>query len=246
MQHNVVSHQAWLDARKNLLAAEKAFTRERDRISQQRRDLPWEQVTTEYVFDGPRGPRSLSDLFDGRSQLVVYHFMFAPNWDEGCQSCSFWADNFNPIGVHLNHRDVTMVAISRAPYEKLAAYEGRMGWSFPWFSSNRNTFNYDYFVSYRDQDLAKGRVVYNYADVDFDPDDTDMPGISVFYRDDTGRIFHTYSTYGRGIDMMNTAYNYLDLVPKGRDEDGGGMSQWLRRHDEYDSQPAAQDAARAR
>jgi predicted dithiol-disulfide oxidoreductase (DUF899 family) len=234
MEHAVVSHQAWLDARKDLLAAEKAFTRERDRVSQQRRDLPWEQVTKEYVFDGPQGARSLSDLFDGRSQLVVYHFMFAPDWDAGCKSCSFWADNFNPVGVHLNHRDVTMVAISRAPYDKLAAYQRRMSWRFSWFSSDRNTFNYDYSVSFGDDDLAKGRALYNYVDVELDGE-TDLPGISVFYKDDAGRIFHTYSTYGRGIDLMNTAYNYLDLVPKGRDEGDGGMGPWLRRHDEYDS-----------
>jgi predicted dithiol-disulfide oxidoreductase (DUF899 family) len=244
MEHAVVSHQAWLEARKQLLAAEKAFTRERDRISQMRRDLPWEQVTTEYAFDGPQGSRSLTDLFEGRRQLVVYHFMYAPQWDAGCPSCSFWADNFNPTGVHLNHRDVTMVAISRAPYEKLAAYRARMGWSFPWFSSNRNSFNYDYGVSFSDE-VAKGNGIYNYREADLEGD-TDLPGISVFYKDDSGRIFHTYSTYGRGIDLMNTVYNYLDLVPKGRDEDDGNMA-WLRRHDEYgDAKPAAQDAARAR
>lgn len=246
MEHVVVSHQEWLAARKKLQAAEKAFTRERDRISQLRRELPWEEVTTEYEFDGPQGPRSLSDLFDGRRQLVVYHFMFAPDWDAGCRSCSFWADNFNPICVHLNHRDVTMVAISRAPYEKLAAYRKRMGWSFPWYSSNRNTFNYDYSVSFSKEDLAKGHSIYNYRAYELVDDDTDEPGISVFYKDDSGRIFHTYSTYSRGIDLMNTAYNYLDLVPKGRDE-GDVIMAWLRRHDEYDdAKPSAQETARAR
>lgn len=238
MEHTVVSHQAWVEARKNFLAAEKAFTQARDRLSQQRRDLPWEQVTAEYVFDGPHGRRTLAELFEGRSQLVVYHFMFAPDWGEGCKSCSFWADNFNPVAVHLNHRDVTMVAISRAPYEKLAAYQKRMGWSFPWYSSNRNPFNYDYGVSYGDADHAKGHADYNYRDIELEGE-TDLPGISVFYKDDDGRIFHTYSTYGRGIDLMNTAYNYLDLVPKGRDEDDGGMSSWLRRHDEYDAKSPA-------
>ncbi len=233
MEHAVVSHEEWLAARKDLLAAEKTFTRERDRISQQRRDLPWELVTTEYVFDGAQGAQSLSDLFDGRRQLVVYHFMYAPDWDAGCKSCSFWADNFNPVGVHLNHRDVTMVAISRAPYATLAAYEERMGWSFPWYSSNFNTFNYDYGVSFSDADRAKGHGQYNYVDLELDADDTDLPGISVFYKDDAGRIYHTYSAYGRGIDLMNTAYNYLDLVPKGRHEGEGGMGPWLRRHDEY-------------
>lgn len=246
MEHVVVSHQEWLAARKKLQAAEKVFTRERDRISQLRRELPWEEVTTEYVFDGPQGPRSLSDIFDDRRQLVVYHFMFAPDWDAGCRSCSFWADNFNPICVHLNHRDVTMAAISRAPYEKLAAYRKRMGWSFPWYSSNRNTFNYDYSVSFSEADLAKGHTIYNYREYELVDDDTDEPGISVFYKDDSGRIFHTYSTYSRGIDLMNTAYNYLDLVPKGRDE-GDVIMGWLRRHDEYDdAKPAAQETARAR
>lgn len=233
MEHAVVSHQAWVEARKQLLAAEKTFTRERDRMSQARRDLPWEEVATAYVFDGAQGPKSLAELFEGRSQLVVYHFMYAPDWDAGCPSCSFWADNFNPAPVHLNHRDVTMVAISRAPYETLAAYQQRMGWSFPWYSSGRNTFNYDYGVSFDDATLAKGQASYNYVEIDLDGA-TDLPGISVFYKDDAGRIFHTYSTYERGIDLMNTVYNYLDLVPKGRDEGGNGMRPWLRRHDEYD------------
>jgi predicted dithiol-disulfide oxidoreductase (DUF899 family) len=231
MEHAVVSHEEWVEARKKLLAAEKTFTRERDRVSQARRDLPWEAVTEAYVFDGPNGRRTLGELFDGRSQLIVYHFMFAPDWDAGCPSCSFWADSFNPVGVHLNHRDATMVAISRAPYEKLAAYRRRMGWSFPWFSSSGNSFNYDYGVSFRDEDRARG-ALYNYGLIDQE-EETDLPGISVFYKDAAGRIFHTYSTYTRGIDLMNTTYNYLDLVPKGRDE-GAGIMAWLRRHDEYD------------
>jgi predicted dithiol-disulfide oxidoreductase (DUF899 family) len=238
MEHAVVSHQEWVDARKKFLADEKAFTRERDRISAQRRALPWEEISGEYVFDGAWGPKTLAELFEGRSQLVVYHFMYAPDWDEGCKSCSFWADNFNPVGVHLNHRDVTMVAISRAPYPQLAAYQKRMGWNFPWYSSGRNTFNYDLGVSFRDEEVAKGRGVFNYVVIDLDGA-TDLPGISVFYKDDAGRIFHTYSTYGRGIDLMNTAYNYLDLVPKGRDEGDRGMGPWLRRHDEYDARPAS-------
>jgi predicted dithiol-disulfide oxidoreductase (DUF899 family) len=230
MEHAVVSHDAWVEARKKLLAAEKAFTRERDRVSAARRDLPWEEVTTAYMFDGPDGPRSFAELFDGRSQLVVYHFMYAPEWDAGCPSCSFWADSFNPVGVHLNHRDVTMVAISRAPRDQLAAYEKRMGWSFPWYSSGRNTFNYDFGVSFRE---GGGGTDYNYGQLSAGGE-TDLPGISVFYKDASGRIFHTYSTYTRGIDLMNTAYNYLDLVPKGRDEGDSGMGLWLRRHDEYD------------
>ena len=204
----------------------------RDRVAQLRRDLPWEPVSTDFVFDGPNGQERLSELFDGRSQLIVYHFMFAPEWDAGCKSCSFWADNFDPIIVHLNHRDVSMVAISRAPYEKLEAFEKRMGWSFKWLSSASNAFHYDYGVSFRADDVAKGSVRYNYRQ--FDPDgDTDLPGISVFIKTDDGKMYHTYSCYARGIDLMNTAYNYLDLTPKGRDE-GDAPQRWVRRHDEYD------------
>lgn len=231
MDHKIVSAEAWLEERKELLAKEKAFTRLRDELAQARRELPWEPVKEDYVFEGPHGPEKLSELFEGRSQLIVYHLMFAPDWDAACPSCSFWADNFNPIIVHLNHRDTSMVAISRAPYAKLAQYEKRMGWSFKWLSSGANSFNYDYDVSFPQEDLDKGRCFYNYA-MD-DPGVTDKEGISVFFKTSDGKMFHTYSTYQRGIDLMNTAYNYLDLTAKGRDEEDVSMRMWLRRHDEY-------------
>lgn len=228
--HQVVAHDAWLEARKELLRKEKEFTRLRDQLSQQRRDLPWEAVTKAYVFEGPDGKQTLQELFDGRSQLIVYHFMFDPSWEAGCPHCSFWADNFNGIIVHLNQRDVTMVAVSRAPYSQLAAYERRMGWSFKWVSAGDTDFNIDSYVSFTPDEVAQGAAYYNYTVQD--PGDSEREGVSVFYRDPAGSVFHTYSTYARGIDIVNTAYNYLDLVPKGRDEGGRGPF-WLRRHDEY-------------
>lgn len=240
MQHPVVSHDEWLAARTQLLADEKAFTRRRDQLSQQRRDLPWEVVDKEYVFEGAHGPMTLAELFDGRSQLVVYHAMFNPataspstTWteDAACQSCSFWADNFNGIVVHLNHRDVTLVAVARAPYAKIAAYRQRMGWTFPWVSSGTSDFNFDYHVSFTAQELAERKADYNYTMQD--PRLSELPGVSVFFKDAAGKIFHTYSTYERGIDMLNVAYHYLDLVPKGRDEGDRGQ-YWVRRHDEYE------------
>jgi predicted dithiol-disulfide oxidoreductase (DUF899 family) len=228
--HRVVAHEEWVSMRTALLQKEKAFTRLRDELSQARRELPWEAVEKEYVFDGPNGKQSLRDLFDGRSQLVVYHFMFDPSWQAGCPHCSRWADSFNAPIVHLNQRDVTMVAISRAPYEKLAAYQTRMGWTFKWLSSGGNEFNDDYCVSFTPEEVAAKRAYYNYTVQD--PRSTQREGISVFYKDADGRVFHTYSAYARGIDMMNVDYQYLDLVPKGRDENGRGPF-WVRRHDEY-------------
>jgi predicted dithiol-disulfide oxidoreductase (DUF899 family) len=232
-RHKVVTHAAWLEARRRFLRKEKAFTRLRDRLSRERRGLPWERVDKAYVFEGPDGKETLAQLFDGRRQLVVYHFMFAPEWDAGCPHCSFWADNFDDNVVHLAHRDVTMVAISRAPYRKLAAYKKRMGWSFRWLSSFGTDFNFDYQASFRLEDLAKRRALYNFKIQD--PGVSDREGVSVFVKGPRGAVFHTYSTYARGIDMLNTAYHYLDLVPKGRDEAGHAFSQfWVRRHDEYD------------
>jgi predicted dithiol-disulfide oxidoreductase (DUF899 family) len=229
-KHKVLSREKWLAARKALLVKEKAFTRLRDRLSRQRRALPWVKVDKNYVFDGPTGRETLSDLFDDRSQLIVYHFMFAPDWDAGCKHCSFWADNFDKIIVHLNHRDVTMVAASRAPYSKLAAYQKRMGWNFKWVSSGGTDFNFDYHVSFTPEEEANKKALFNYKMQD--PDSSDREGASIFYKDAKGNIFHTYSTYARGIDMANTAYHYLDLVPKGRDEEKTGPS-WLRRRDAY-------------
>ncbi len=231
--HDVVSNERWIEARKALLAKEKEFTRMRDAISKERRKLPWERVDKEYVFDGPGGKETLADLFDGRSQLLVYHFMYGPDWTEGCKSCSFLADHFNPAIPHLRQRDVTMVAVSRAPLEILEAFKKRMGWSFKWVSSLGNDFNRDYQVSFTEEELEKGDVYYNYARQGFPS--TEAPGVSVFYKDENGEVFHTYSSYQRGLDMFITAYHYLDLVPKGRDE--GGLSytmEWLRLHDEYD------------
>ncbi|WP_105423149.1 thioredoxin family protein [Neorhizobium sp. T25_27] len=232
MQNQVVSPEEWLKARVDLLAAEKEFTRQRDALTRRRMAMPWERVEKPYRFEGPDGELSLADLFDGRSQLIVYHFMFGPDWQEACKSCSFWADNFNGIPVHLNHRDVTFVAISRAPLAKLDAYKKRMGWNFPWFSSHGSDFNFDYQVSVRPEDLPKGMAYYNYK---VQPSNaSEEVGISVFYRDESGEVFHTYSCYSRGVDMLNGAYHFLDLVPKGRDEDDLDYPMaWVRRHDQY-------------
>jgi predicted dithiol-disulfide oxidoreductase (DUF899 family) len=238
--HRIASHEEWLAARKQHLIEEKEFTRLRDRLSQRRRELPWELVDQDYVFDGPNGRQTLAELFDGRSQLVVYHAMFdaehaspSTSWtsEAACPGCSFWADNFNGIIVHLNHRDVTLVAISRAPYPKIAAYKNRMGWTFQWFSSGTTDFNFDYGVSFSEKELADGKADYNYTVQD--PRQSEREGLSVFSRDSAGKIFHTYSAYARGLDMLNVAYHYLDLVPKGRDEGDRSMF-WVRRHDEYD------------
>ncbi|MCY1018662.1 DUF899 domain-containing protein [Pyxidicoccus sp. MSG2] len=230
--HGVVSREAWLDARKRLLLKEKDFTHAKDELSRERRELPWVRVDKPYVFQGPEGEETLSQLFQGRSQLIVYHFMFAPEWEAGCKSCSFWADNFNGVVPHLAQRDVSFVAISRAPFSKLQAFERRMGWSFKWLSSAGTDFNQDYCVSFTPEDLAGKRAVYNYAPLERPM--TDLQGISTFYRDADGGLFHTYSCYGRGVDMMNTAYQYLDLVPKGRDEQGLPWPMaWVKLRDEY-------------
>jgi predicted dithiol-disulfide oxidoreductase (DUF899 family) len=229
-QHAVVTNKQWLKARTVLLSKEKEFTRLRDKLSRQRRKLPWERVEKKYVFDGPGGKESLGELFENRSQLVVYHFMFNPVSDEGCKHCSFWADNFNGIVVHLNDRDATFVAISRAPLAKIEPFKKRMGWSFKWLSSSQNDFNYDYQASFTPEAIRSGTVFYNYAKQKMNM--SDREGVSVFHKDASGAIFHTYSTYARGIDMLNTAYHYLDLLPKGRDE-GDSPQSWVRFHDRY-------------
>jgi predicted dithiol-disulfide oxidoreductase (DUF899 family) len=230
--HDVVSHDQWIEARKKLLIEEKEFTRLRDRLSQRRRDLPWERVEKDYAFEGPDGKQTLAELFDGRSQLIVYHFMLGPDWAEGCKSCSFWADQFDGADIHLANRDVTLLAVSRAPLPKIEGYKKRMGWRFKWVSSFGSDFNFDYGVSQTTDALAAGAVVYNFAPIKTSM--TELPGISVFARDADGAVFHTYSCYARGLDMLNGAYQYLDLAAKGRDEAGlpHGMS-WVRRHDEY-------------
>ena len=227
----VVSHEQWVTERVAFMAKEKEFTRLRDELSRQRRELPWEKVTKSYVFDGPRGRETLAELFEGRSQLVVYHFMFSPSWSEGCKSCSFWADNFDGIDIHLAHRDITFLAISRAPLPKLEAYKRRMGWSFKWVSASESDFNYDFQVSFDPEAAKNGTAHYNFGTGHQVQED--MPGISVFCKDRKGDIYHTYSAYSRGIDLMNGAYNYIDLTPKGHDE-GKGIMSWLRRHDQYE------------
>ena len=228
--HRVVSRDNWIVARKKLLAREKAFTRARDRLARERRALPWEAVAKEYAFDGADGRQTLSELFDGRSQLIVYHFMFGPDWNAGCPHCSRWADNFNGVIAHLNQRDVSFVAVSRAPYARLAAYRERMGWNFKWLSSFGSDFNFDYGVSFTPEEMTRKKAFYNFRMQD--PGPSEREGISVFFKDTAGRIFRTYSTYARGIDMMSVDYQYLDLVPKGRDEGGRGP-YWVKRRDEY-------------
>ncbi len=232
--HPVVSRDTWLEARQAYLVKEKEFTRLRDELSRQRRELPWVKVDKAYIFHGPNGPESLSELFDGRSQLLVYHFMYGPDWEEGCPSCSFWADHFDSMTIHLNHRDVTMLAVSRGPLDQLDAYKRRMGWTFKWVSSCATDFNFDYHVSFTPQEIETGERYYNYQQGSQFPA-PEAPGVSVFYKDETGAIFHTYSCYARGLDMLNSTYQHLDLVPKGRDEaDLPYPMAWVRRHDSYD------------
>ncbi|HEV3087088.1 MAG TPA: thioredoxin family protein [Candidatus Elarobacter sp.] len=228
--HRVLPHDEWVEVRKELLAKEKEFTRARDALSQARRDLPWERVEKDYVFDGPDGKESLADLFAGSSQLIVYHFMFDPGEDEGCAHCSLWADTFDGIPVHLKALDAAFVAISSAPLAKLEAYEKRMGWHFKWLSSFENDFKRDFGAQFTQQEVDEKRAFFNYTVQD--PYDTQREGISVFYKDGDGTIYHTYSTFARGIDIVNGAYNFIDMTPKGRDE-GEIPQRWVRRHDEY-------------
>jgi predicted dithiol-disulfide oxidoreductase (DUF899 family) len=230
-QPKIVSRQEWIAARKEFLAKEKEFTRLRDELSRERRQLPWEQVEKHYEFDGPNGKLALSDMFDGRSQLVIYHFMFGPGWAEGCPSCSYIADHFDGMAIHLANRDVTLVAVSRAPLAEIEAFKNRMGWRFRWVSSFGSDFNYDYQVSATPEQLGKGKVYYNFEMTEFPSQE--RPGLSVFFKD-SGGVFHTYSTYARGLDILLGAYNFLDLVPKGRDEAGLKHSMaWVRHHDKY-------------
>src|SRR6267143_32790 len=214
----IVSEADWLVARKDLLTREKEFSRQRDALSAARRSLPWVKIDKEYIFDGPEGKEALADLFDGRSQLIVYHFMLGPDWDEGCKSCSYLADHFDGANWHLPHRDVTLIAISRAALPKLEAYKKRLGWRFKWLSSHDNEFNFDYHVSFTKEEEKANKVYYNYGMGEFMSDE--LPGLSVFYKDENGDIFQSYPTYARRLDILVGAYNFLDLVPKGRDEDG--------------------------
>jgi predicted dithiol-disulfide oxidoreductase (DUF899 family) len=225
----VVSHEEWLAARKAFLAKEKAFTHQREELASERRALPWERVEKAYLFEGLDGRLTLADLFAGRGQLIVQHFMYGPDWDEGCPSCSFWADNFNGIDVHLAARDTSFVVVSRGPVAKLEAYKKRMGWTFRWVSSAGGDFSFDYGASFEPDE--KG-LKYNFDTLK--PYGEETPGVSVFRRGDDGAIYHTYSTYARGLDMLNGAYQLLDLTSKGRDESGLPWSMaWLKRHDRY-------------
>ena len=230
-QARVVSPDEWLVARKDLLNREKELSRLRDEVSRHRRELPWVKVDKQYVFDGPDGRETLADLFGGRSQLIVYHFMLGPGWEEGCKSCSYLADHFDGANWHLPHRDVTLVVVSQAPLPEIEAYKKRMGWRFKWVSSYGSAFNFDYHVSFTKDDEAKGEVYYNYGMGEFISDE--LPGLSVFYKEKNGDLFHTYSTYARGLDTLVGAYNFLDLAPKGRDENPDSTMDWVRRHDEY-------------
>jgi predicted dithiol-disulfide oxidoreductase (DUF899 family) len=244
VNHPVVSGDQWIAARKALLAREKELTRLRDQIARERRALPWVRIEKRYVFDAPEGRRTLADLFEGRRQLLVQHFMFGPGWEQGCPSCSFMADHTDGMNVHLAQRDVTLATVSRAPLADIERFRRRMGWQFQWVSSYGSDFNRDFGVSFTPEDMARGEVYYNYAMQPFPAEEA--PGISVFYKDDASAVFHTYSTFGRGVEVMMGAYNLLDLTPTGRDEDGLAYAMaWVRHHDRYEPAPHAEAAPAA-
>jgi predicted dithiol-disulfide oxidoreductase (DUF899 family) len=240
--HSVVSKDRWIEERKKLLAREKELTHLRDQIARERRALPWVRIDKNYVFDTSEGQRTLAELFEGRRQLLVQHFMFGPGWEQGCPSCSYMADHTDGMNVHLKHRDITFVAISRAPLPDIERFRNRMGWQFKWVSSHGSDFNYDFHVSFTPDEQARGEVNYNFGIQPFQSEE--MPGISVFYKNDAGEVFHTYSTYGRGVEVMMGAYNMMDLTPKGRDEDRLSFTmEWVRHHDRYDPAPVEKPAA---
>ncbi len=237
--HMTVSRDTWLEARRDLLAAEKDLTRRSDQVAQLRRQLPWVRIDKGYTFDGPDGRQTLADLFDGRHQLLVQHFMLAPGWEEGCPSCSYMADHTDGMTAHLAHRDVTFVAVSRAPLAEIERFRQRMGWQFKWVSSYGTEFNYDFGVSFTPEQVAKGRINYNYGKWSLKGEE--WPGVSSFYKDDAGDVFHTYSTYGRGVEVMMGTYRMLDLTPNGRGErdDTIYKMEWVRHHDRYEPEPVA-------
>lgn len=244
VNHPVVSRDRWITERRTLLAHEKELTRLHDRIARERRALPWVHIEKNYVFDGPEGRRTLADLFEGRRQLLVQHFMFGPGWEQGCPSCSFMADHIDGMNVHLAHRDVTLLVVSRAPLAEIERFRQRMGWQFTWVSSHGSDFNHDFGVSFTPEELAKGEVNYNYGMRPFPSEEA--PGISIFYKDDAGEVFHTYSTYGRGVEVMMGTYNLLDLTPKGRDEHNPEFTMdWVRHHDRYEPAPVASPCCHA-
>jgi predicted dithiol-disulfide oxidoreductase (DUF899 family) len=242
VKHKVVTSDTWLEARKALLAEERAFTHRRDELSRKRRELPWVKVEKDYVFDGPNGNVRLANLFGSRSQLIVYHFMFGPGWRQGCSSCSFLADHFGPMLIHLAARDVSLAVVSRATIGEIEPFRERMGWTFPWVSSFGNSFNQDYDVSFTQEDRVDDKVYYNYGPMQFPSEEA--PGASVFYKDANGDVFHTYSTYARGLDILLGAYNFIDMTPKGRDEEGitPHPMSWVRHHDRYADAPKAEAA----
>lgn len=238
--HTIATRDQWLEARQDLLAAEKDLTRRSDEVARLRRQLPWVKVDKDYAFDGPDGPVTLADLFDGRSQLIVQQFMLAPGWEQGCKSCSFMADHTDGMTIHLAHRDATMVAISRAPLAEIERFRRRMGWQFKWVSSHGTDFNYDFGVSFTPDEVAKGNINYNFGSRPLAIEE--LPGVSVFAKNEAGDVFHTYSTYGRGVEVMMGTYPMLDLTPKGRDEGGQNMA-WVRHHDRYEPAKPATKAA---
>ena len=242
--HAVVSKDQWVARRKELLAREKELTHLRDQIARERRALPWVRIDKHYVFQAPDGRRTLAELFDGRHQLVVQHFMFAPGWEEGCKSCSFMADHIEGMRLHLAQRDVTLLVVSRAALPEIERFRQRMGWQFKWVSSNGTDFNQDFGVSFTPEQSATGEVYYNYRMQAFPLEEA--PGISAFYKDDAGAVFHTYSTYGRGVELMMGTYDFLDIAPKGRDEDQLGYAmEWIRHHDRYEPAAAAKGSPAA-
>ena len=236
--HRVVSRDEWLKERIALLAEEKALTRQRDAVASRVRDLPWVKVDKAYLFDSPAGRVSLADLFGDRSQVIVYHFMFDATWSQGCKSCSFIADHYNGIVVHLAHRDVSFVTVSKAPIEKIEGFRTRMGWTFPWVSGADTDFGRDYGVSFTDEELGSGDLLYNFTTRPYPI--RELPGLSVFAKDEAGHVYHTYSQFARGLEDFLVAYRFIDLTPKGRDEAETGGMGWLRHHDRYDGTPFVQ------
>ena len=233
MGQSIVNQEEWLQARKEFMLKEKEFTKAREALSKARRALPKVKIDKDYRFQGTDGELSLADLFKGRSQLVIYHFMLGPGWEEGCPSCSFWADNYNGTEVHLAHRDITLAVVSRGSLNTIQAYRQRMGWGFDWYSSEGSDFNFDFAVSFTEEQRESGEPNYNFGTIPFSMDEG--PGFSVFEKDEEGNVYHTYSTFARGLDIFNSAYHIMDMTPKGRNEDDLPFTMaWVRRHDQYE------------
>jgi predicted dithiol-disulfide oxidoreductase (DUF899 family) len=230
-EHKVVTQKQWLAARKRLLIKEKKFSKARDQLNKERRALPWVKIDKAYIFDSPEGKVTLAELFDGKSQLVTYHFMFGPGWGDGCPHCSFWVDHYDGVNYHLGARDTTLVVVSRAPLKEILPFKKRMGWRFRWVSSNQTDFNFDLHVSFTSEQIKRGELFYNYGPLKMDIDERE--GVSAFYKDNRGDVYHTYSSYARGIDLLNTTYNFLDLTAKGRNENPEHSQDWVRYHDKY-------------